>query len=221
MDMRYLCKSSQGRRNGGSNSFYAPQLEDVFQMRLTSLSAVGRRAAFLLILALLALAGSTPLLAQGGEADLRLPDLSQAVFLNGVSGPTLLMIGLGVSRLGLGVRHGDVHAPAESAGARVDARDLRADLRDLQDLPDHAGQVPADPGDFHRRDHRVLLRRPAIDGRIQGGDHSGVQPDRNRRQLRRGVVRHSREHVRQFAHGVRQPARQAVPLLRDSAARPA
>ncbi len=70
-------------------------------MRLTPLSAVGRRAAFLLILALLALAGSTPLLAQGGEADLRLPDLSQAVFLNGVSGPTLLTVGLGVAVLGL------------------------------------------------------------------------------------------------------------------------
>src|ERR1700686_1159841 len=70
-------------------------------MRLTPLSAVGRRAAFLLILALLALAGSTPLLAQGGEAELRLPDLSQAVFLNGVSGPTLLIVGLGVALLGL------------------------------------------------------------------------------------------------------------------------
>ena len=70
-------------------------------MRLTSLSAVGRRAASLLILALLALAGSSPLLAQGGEADLRLPDLGQAVFLNGVSGPTLLTIGLVFAVLGL------------------------------------------------------------------------------------------------------------------------
>ncbi|MEO8051638.1 MAG: sodium-translocating pyrophosphatase, partial [Acidobacteriota bacterium] len=70
-------------------------------MRLTSLSAVGRRAASLLILALLALAGSSPLLAQGGEADLRLPDLGQAVFMNGVSGPTLLKIGLVVALLGL------------------------------------------------------------------------------------------------------------------------
>ena len=41
-------------------------------------------------------------------------------------------------------------------------------------------------------------------------DHSGVQPGGNRRQLRRRVVRHSREHVRQFADGLRQPARQAV-----------
>ncbi len=70
-------------------------------MRLTSLSAVGRRAVSLLILALLALAGASPLLAQGGEADLRLPDLGQAVFMNGVSGPTLLTIGLGVAVLGL------------------------------------------------------------------------------------------------------------------------
>ena len=70
-------------------------------MRLTSLSAAGRRAVSMMILALLALAGSTPLWAQGGEADLRLPDLRQAVFMNGVSGPTLLTIGLGVSVLGL------------------------------------------------------------------------------------------------------------------------
>ena len=70
-------------------------------MRLTSLSVVGRRAVSLLILALLALAGASPLLAQGGEADLRLPDLGQAVFMNGVSGPTLLTIGLVVAVLGL------------------------------------------------------------------------------------------------------------------------
>jgi K(+)-stimulated pyrophosphate-energized sodium pump len=72
-----------------------------YQMRLTSLSAVGRRAVSLLILALLGLAGASPLLAQGGEAELRLPDLGQAVFLNGVTGPTLLTIGLGVAVLGL------------------------------------------------------------------------------------------------------------------------
>ena len=36
----------------------------------------------------------------------------------------------------------------EPAGAPVDARDLRADLRDLQDVPDHAGQVHPDPRVF-------------------------------------------------------------------------
>src|SRR6202162_1054463 len=70
-------------------------------MQLTSLSAVGRRVVSLLILALLALAGASPLLAQGGEADLKLPDLSTATFVGGVSGPTLLLVGLGVCVLGL------------------------------------------------------------------------------------------------------------------------
>jgi K(+)-stimulated pyrophosphate-energized sodium pump len=68
-------------------------------MRLTLLSAVSRRISFLLMLALVALAGSSPLFAQG-EAELKLPDLSQAIFLNGIDGPTLLKVGLGVSVLG-------------------------------------------------------------------------------------------------------------------------
>jgi K(+)-stimulated pyrophosphate-energized sodium pump len=68
-------------------------------MRLTLLSALRRRAYFLL-LALAALAGSTPLFAQGGEAGLKLPDLSTATFVGGVSGPTLLLVGLGVCVLG-------------------------------------------------------------------------------------------------------------------------
>ena len=38
------------------------------------------------------------------------------------------------------------------------------------------------------------------------------------RQLRRRVVRHPREHVRELARGVRRPARHAVSDLRDSAA---
>ena len=58
-------------------------------MQLTSLSAACRRACTLLLLALMALASSAPLMAQGGEAELKLPDLSQALFLNGsVTGPT-------------------------------------------------------------------------------------------------------------------------------------
>ena len=70
-------------------------------MPLTSLSAFVRRASQTFLLLLLAAAGSTPLFAQGGEAELKLPDLHQAVFLGGsISGPTLLMIGLAVSALG-------------------------------------------------------------------------------------------------------------------------
>jgi K(+)-stimulated pyrophosphate-energized sodium pump len=43
-------------------------------------------------------AGSVPL--QASEAELKLPDLHQALFLGGIEGPTLLMIGLGISALG-------------------------------------------------------------------------------------------------------------------------
>jgi hypothetical protein len=45
----------------------------------------------------------------------------------------------------------DVCGNLEPARAQVDARDLRAHLRDLQDLPDHPGQVHHDPRGVHRR----------------------------------------------------------------------
>src|ERR1700723_1867057 len=62
--------------------------------------AVFKRIYPIFLLILLAAGGSAPLFAQSGEAGLRLPDLHQALFLNGIEGPTLLMIGLGVSALG-------------------------------------------------------------------------------------------------------------------------
>ena len=52
------------------------------------------------VVAGLIVAGSTPVFAQGGEASLTLPDLHQAVF-SGIEAPTLLMVGLGGSLLGL------------------------------------------------------------------------------------------------------------------------
>ena len=154
----------------------------------------------------------------GGEANLVLPDLGQVDF-QGINGRTLLMAGLVVCLLGLAVRAGDLHAAEEPAGAPLDARDLRADLRDLQDLPDHPGQVHPDPRAVHRRDHGLLLRRAAALRRAEGRGHPALQPDRHRRQLRRGLVRHPRQHLRQLARGVRRPARQAVSDLRHSAQR--
>jgi K(+)-stimulated pyrophosphate-energized sodium pump len=69
-------------------------------MQLTSLSAVLRRLAPFFLLLLFAVAGSVPLMAQTGEADLKLPSLD-IPFLNGaITGPTLLEIGLGISVLG-------------------------------------------------------------------------------------------------------------------------
>ncbi|MGD1097823.1 MAG: sodium-translocating pyrophosphatase, partial [Bryobacteraceae bacterium] len=71
-------------------------------MFLTSLSAVRRRAFPRFLLILLAIAASVPAFAQqGGEAELKLPDLTQATFLGGsVTGPTLLLFGLAISALG-------------------------------------------------------------------------------------------------------------------------
>ena len=69
-------------------------------MRLTSLSAVCRRVAPLVLLFVLAVASSVPLHAQGGEAELRLPNLDIPFLGGAVQGPTLLMIGLAVSALG-------------------------------------------------------------------------------------------------------------------------
>jgi K(+)-stimulated pyrophosphate-energized sodium pump len=69
-------------------------------MQLTPLSAVLRRLVPFFLLLLLAVAGSAPLMAQTGEADLKLPSLD-IPFLNGaVTGPTLLEIGLAISVLG-------------------------------------------------------------------------------------------------------------------------
>jgi len=69
-------------------------------MLLTALSRVRKCALTLLGLALVMMGGSAPLFAQGGEAELKLPDLHQAVFMGGIGGPTLLMVGLAVSVLG-------------------------------------------------------------------------------------------------------------------------
>jgi len=69
-------------------------------MPKTLLSGLTRRAWSLVLPALILVAGALPVFAQGGEAELKLPDLKQAVFLGGIAGPTLLMIGLGVSVLG-------------------------------------------------------------------------------------------------------------------------
>ena len=117
------------------------------------------------------------------------------------------------------VRPRDLHPAQEPAGAQVDAGHLRAYLRDLQDVSHHAGQVHPSPRALHRRHHGDLLRRAPAHGRAEGRGHPALQPDRHRRQLRRGVVRDPRQYVRQLARRVRRPARHAVPDLRHPAQR--
>jgi K(+)-stimulated pyrophosphate-energized sodium pump len=74
-------------------------------MFVTSLSVVlsarMRRLMPVLLLLLLVAASSAPLFAQGGEAELKVPDLHAAIFMGGISGPTILIVGLGVSVLGM------------------------------------------------------------------------------------------------------------------------
>src|SRR6202167_4502599 len=51
-----------------------------------------------------------------------------------------------VLRVRAGVWPGDLHEAEKPAGASRDARDFRIDLRDLQNLPDHAGEIAAAAG---------------------------------------------------------------------------
>ena len=70
---------------------------------------------------------------------------------------------------------------------------------------------------LYRGHYPALLWRAAAHGSHARGDHSGLQSGRDRGQLRRRVVRHSREHLRELADGVRFAAGQAVSRLPDSA----
>ena len=115
-------------------------------------------------------------------------------------------LGPGRLRAGAAVRPVDLHGGEEPAGPQVDGRRLGDHLRDLQGLPDSAGQVPADSRAVHRHgDDRLLLAdRPRA---VAHRDRHHLQPDRHRRQLRRGVVRHPHQHAGQLAHRVCQPRR--------------
>ena len=88
---------------------------------------------------LLAALGAGPALAAAGsdhrsEIDLVLPDLRQVTFL-GTDGPHAAPLRARRLRARARVRARHLRAAEEPAGAPGDARDLRADLRDLQDLP--------------------------------------------------------------------------------------
>ena len=160
----------------------------------------------------------------GGEASLKLPDLSQVLFL-GIDGHRLLMIGISVLHLRPGIRPHHLYPPAEDAGASFHARDFRADLRDLQNLPDHPGQIPADPLALHCRRHRALFRR-AVPGAGEADchhapDHPSLQPGGNRGQLRCRLVRHSGQHLRQFAHCVCGPGAESPTRFTRFRCRPA
>ena len=86
-------------------------------------------------------------------------------------------------RLRPGLRPGDLPAAQEHAGPSLHGRDLRPDLRNLQDLPGHPGQVPDDLVGLHRGRHPGLLRMAGSGSGQAGGchaaRHSAVQRDRH------------------------------------------
>ena len=155
----------------------------------------------------------------GGEVNIQLPDLTtdQALFL-GFTGHDILLSGLVVCVLGLlfglltytAVKKLPVHQSMADVSALI-YETCKAYLiqqgKLLLVLECFIGVVIVYYFWLTGLEFSKILVDPA------------VLADRHRRQLRRRVVRHPDQHARQLAHGLRQPARQGVPLLRDPAAR--
>ena len=150
---------------------------------------------------------AAPRHAPGGEANLVLPDLTQVRFI-GVWTAGRCSAWASSSRWPASCSGSSSSCSSRTCPCTARCASLRADLRDLQDLSVTQGKFILILEVFIGVDHRALLRRAAssLRGRSRVVDHPALQPHRHRRQLRRGVVRHPRQHLRQLAHGVRQPA---------------
>ena len=163
-------------------------------------------------------APATPASEAGGEANLKLPDLSQVSFLNGINGSKLLTVGLIFCALGL----------LFGLMIYVQLKNLpvHRSMREISELIyETCKTYLITQGKF------ILILEAFIAVVIVlyfGVLHHeygaakviiilAVQPGRHRRQLRCGVVRHPGEHVCQFADGICRTARQAVSDLCHSA----
>ena len=182
--------------------------------------------ALVLLIAALAMPFGAPLLAQastappsgaGGEASLIIPDLSRVTFL-GIDGHSLLMSGLVVCVLGL--LFGMV------IYRRLKNLPVHSSMREISELIYETCKT------YLQNQGKFILLLWVFIGLIAAvyfgmlaptveavaEKYAGnAQPRWHRGQLWRCVVRHSCEHVRQFAHGVRESPREAVSLLSDSA----
>ncbi len=154
---------------------------------------------------------------EGGEASLVLPDLGSVNFLGSMSGHTLLSIGIVVCLLGLGF--GLVF------------------YRQLKNMPVHKSMLEISELIYETcktylvTQGKFILLLELFIGAImifyfcrsaglrlaEGRGHPAVLADRHRRQLRRRLVRHPHQHLRELAHGVRQPEGQALSDLRHPA----
>ena len=148
---------------------------------------------------------------RGGEAALKLPDLSQVSFFNGaIDGHKLLLIGILFCLFGLGF--------GMAIFMRLKNLPVHRSMREISELIyETCKTYLVTQGKF------ILLLwafiaviiaayfgwLSPVPGKSVGSDaadYSGIQPGRHRGQLWSGVVRDSRQHVRQLADGVRFPA---------------
>ena len=147
--------------------------------------------------------------AEGGEASLKLPDLSSVGFLNGaIDGHKLLMIGILFCIFGL--LFGMV------IYMRLKNLPVHRAMREISELIYETcktylitqGKFLLLLGSLYRRNHRVLYFGVLAALRTSSRNHHPlVQLGRNRWQFRRGLVRYSCEHVCEFPHCVRFAAR--------------
>ena len=190
--------------------------------RLSSLNVPLRSPAKSLsaLLALLMLGSSVAFAQPGseaaGEASLRLPDLSSVSFL-GMDGHKILLVGILFCFFGL--------LFGMAIYMQLKNLPVHRSMREISELIyETCKTYLVTQGKFILLlwafiavvillYFGVLLHFEAF----AGHRHSAVQRSRHRRQLRCGLVRHSREHLRQLAHCLRRAARQAVSDLCHSA----
>ena len=169
----------------------------------------------LALLALVAVFGATPV--HASEAELKLPDLGSVSFL-GVAGSTLLLFGLVVCLLGL--LFGLVMY------TQLKNLPVHKSMREISELIyETCKTYLITQGKFililwalHRRDHRRLLRLAAALPRRSGGaDHPAFSLVGIAGSYGVAWFGIRDQHLRQLAHGLRAPARQALPDLRHPA----
>ena len=160
----------------------------------------------LLLAALIFLSAPATLLAQpaaaGGEAHLFARPQPGHLHRR-YQRPELLMCGLGVCALGL-LFGSYLHALRNLPCARIHARNLGADLRDLQNVPRSRKASSWRCWRFSSARSSSFTSASWTYGGDQSRLYPAFQPVGSP-ELRRGLVRHPREHVRQLAYRLRQP----------------
>ncbi len=169
-------------------------------------------------LALSLAAGARP--AAASEADLVLPDLGSVAFF-GVAGSTLLLFGLGVCVLGM-VFGLVMYTQLKNLPVHRSMREISELIYETcKTYLITQGKFILLLWAFIARDHRLLLRLPAALPVRPRRHHPVLLAGRHRRQLRRRLVRHPHQHLRQLAHGLRRACAASRSRPTPSRSRPA